>query len=182
MSVKHFIDTLFESGIDFSNTDIDDFILSVKTLARLLTPSTSDSRKAVRSRKFNSLLSKEVYLSERFNPKTVHDYYHFTDMNVQIDIIIKNRVFGVSFIGLSPSVSEFIKVYNIETNRDLFSFDFLDFDNFQKYLSSSSNVSFFLGDSDNFGLNEVGLRHIIQVWRVWIISYLRGNVRQSSTL
>lgn len=172
MSVTNFLNHCFDSGLDFSNVEIDDFIHCVKRLANILGKASDDSRKAVRERKFNSMLASQVYLSERFNPKTIHDYYSFTCKNVQIDVIIRGSVFGVSVIGWIPDVKHLIELFNLRNLNDMFSFEYIDDSNIKNFVHQTSNVWFFHGDTEHFGLNEHGLNNILHIWHHLVIWYL----------
>lgn len=175
MSVSNFIKQCFDSDLDFSNIEVDEFITCVKKLSKILTTATDDSRKAVRQRKFNSLLANQVYLSERFNSKTIHDYYSFTCKEVQIDIVIRGSAFGVSVIGWLPDIKHLINLFNMRNVNDLFSFDWISEKNISNYVSNASNVWYFNGDTDHFGLNERGLNNIIYVWKSLIVWYMSIN-------
>lgn len=169
MSVSTFIRQMYESDIDFGNVNVDDFIVCVKRLNQILSSACDDSRKSVRKRKFNSLLSNQVYLSERFNPKIVHDYYSYTCRNVQIDVVIRG-CYGVSVIGWIPDVEELCKLYNFrkESENDLFSFDYLDKEVVKNYVNQTSHVWYFFGDKERFGVNEKGLDNIVYIWKLLI--------------
>lgn len=175
MSVSNFIQQCYDSGLDFSNANVDEFIVCVKKLANILGKASDDSRKAVRQRKFNSVLASQVYLSERFNPKTIHDYYSFTCKNVQIDVVIRGKSFGVSVIGWIPDIKHLVHLFNLRNLNDLFSFEYLDENNFKNYVSEHSNVWFFNGDSAHFGLNEHGLDNIVYVWQLLITWFMSIN-------
>ena len=172
MSVTNFLNHCFDAGLDFSNVEIDDFIHCVKRLASILGKASDDSRKAVRERKFNSMLASQVYLSERFNPKTIHDYYSFTCKNVQIDVIIRRSVFGVSVIGWIPDIKHLIELFNLRNLNDLFSFEYIDETNVKNFVHQTSNIWFFHGDTEHFGLNERGLNNILHIWHHLVIWYL----------
>lgn len=172
MSVSNFIKQCYECGLDFSNANVDEFISCVRRLSDILGKASDDSRKAVRERKFNSMLASKVYLSERFNPKTIHDYYSFTCKNVQIDVVIRGSVFGVSVIGWVPDIKHLVNLFNLRNLNDMFCFDYIDDKNVDNFVHQTSNIWFFVGDKEHFGLNEPGLNNILHIWQHLITWYL----------
>lgn len=170
MSVSNFIQNLYDSGLDFSNVQADKFISCVKELARILENVSSDSRKSVRERKMNSVLARQVFLSERFNPKTVHNYYSFTFENEQIDVCIKNNSYRVSVCGdYAPTASQIMNVLRLDNFNFDGQFDYAEVENF---VFRDSKYVYYGGDSNNFPVNELGLKRICRVWSTIVNMYL----------
>lgn len=170
MSVSNFVQQCYESDLDFSGVQIDDFIRCIKKLSNILNSVSSDARKSVRDRKMNSVLARQVFLSERFNPKTVHDYYSFTFENEQIDVCIKLNSYRVSVCGdYVPTAEQVMHILRL----DNFNFDGqFDYAEVQNFVSCDSKFTYFGGDSNNFPVNEVGLKRICRVWSTIVNMYL----------
>lgn len=172
MSVQTFVESLYDSDLDFSNVSVDDFVMCVKRLAKILDTASSDSRKSVRERKMNSLLSRRVFNSERFDPKRVYDYYSFTYENEQIDICIKGHTYCVSVIGDfvpdAKSVMDFVNFYN-ESYTTLF-----DFADIEYFSWKDSKFTYYGGSSEYFPVSEIGLRHIARVWSAIVQMFLQS--------
>lgn len=170
MSVSNFIKKCFDSDLDFSCVEIDDFIVCVKRLSQILNKASDDSKKSTRERKMNSVLAQQVFLSERFNPKTVHDYYSFTYENEQIDVCIKSKSFCVSVTGdFVPTAESIMHVLRLDNFNFDNQFDYTEVNNF---VFNDSKFTYFGGDSNNFPLNEVGLKRICRVWSTIVNMYL----------
>lgn len=170
MSVSTFIKQCFESDLDFSNTNVDDFIVCVRRLSQILKSASDDSRKSTRDRKMNSVLARQVFLSERFNPKTVHDYYSFTMENEQIDICIKSSTFCVSVCGdYVPTAKQVMNVLNLDNENEQLMFDFADISTFSW---SDSKFTYFGGATTYFDLTDKGLQRIKRVFSCIVQMYL----------
>lgn len=162
-----FVSEMFESGLDFSNVNINDFILCVKRLNEILQKAGSDARTAVRQRNFNSAYSKSLFNSQRFNPRVCSSMHSFTDEDTQIDICIRKKHFYVSVCGAwRPDP----KALNQVLALDNLNFDMqFDFSEVRSLVSHVGSFTFYGGD--DFPVDDIGFKRISRVWCKILLMY-----------
>lgn len=168
MSVSSFIKMMYDSDLDFSNVNVNDFCLCVKRLNEILAKAGSDARTAVRKREFNSSYAKQLYECEKFNPRVFSSVHCFTDETQQIDICIRQKCFYVSVCGAyQPNLKALLHLLQLTELNFAEQFDFSNMENFHTFKGCFQ----FYGGKD-FPVNEIGLKRIYKVWFQILQMYL----------
>ena len=71
MSVKSFLGQCYDSDLDFSNLDVDDFVICIKRLYQILTKNIGQSVRDRRKRRYNSVLAKYIQLNEKYDENKI---------------------------------------------------------------------------------------------------------------
>lgn len=159
---------MYDSELDFSNVNVNDFIVCVKRLNEILTSAGSDARTAVRKREFNSSYAKQLYECDKFNPRVFSSVHCFTDETEQIDICIRQKKFYVSVCGAyQPNIRPLLHLLQLKELNFSDDFDFSNLEDFHTFKGSFQ----FYGGSD-FPANETGYKRIYKVWFTILQMYL----------
>lgn len=169
MSVESFANALVESELNFTNIDIDNFLQHVKALGRIVERVTKNTRRSVRERKFNSMYSKQLFESMKYDPKYCSQFFQFSDSSVQIDICIRNKkYYYVSVCGnWRPKQKNLEYILNLENFNVALDFDFSSVEE----MKESNGIFSFYGGKD-FPLSEIGLRKARKLWFVILSMYI----------
>lgn len=169
MSVKSFITAMFDSDLDFSNVDIDDFIVCVKRLASILCSDSvsGKSRRSGRSRRYNSILAKELGINDKYTLR-VSDLYTFSADGVQIDVCIRGSNYYVGVTGdWRPNEKVLTKLLYMDNLNFERHFDFSEV----KILGNVKGSFTYYGGSD-FPVNDLGFKNILRLWTSVVGAYV----------
>lgn len=167
MSVSSFAESLAQSELDFNNVNCADFISHVKALARIIERVSKNTRKSVRERKFNSIYSKQLFESMKFDPKHCSEFFQFSDSDVQIDICIRKKCYYVSVCGsFRPRAKTLEHLLALQNFNYEIAFDFPTVSE----MKESNGIFSFYGGVD-FPVDTVGLKRIRNLWFTIIQMY-----------
>lgn len=162
MSVKSFLSEIENCDFSIPNQDIDDFIICVRRLGKILTNCFDSSAQSKRERKYNSVLSKKLGENDLFNPSKVYKLFTFSANSTQIDICIRT---GFYFVSVSGAWRPDLKLLQSALELPNLNFDtFFEFPEIKKIYSVNGSIEYF-GGSD-FPLDVTGLNRILRLWSV----------------
>lgn len=156
MSVKNFIQSCYDSGLDLSGLELENFISCIKYLNRIFQDKTIKPK----TLNYNSELSRLVGLNDKFDSKKVSDLYKLSFDNVVIQIIIyKNHYYCAVSGGFNPDK----KVLNIMLSNYNLNFEqFFDFPQVEELLSVHGHCMYFGGN--DFTVDNIGFCRIVKLF------------------
>lgn len=156
MSVKNFIQSCYDTGLDLSGIELENFITCIKYLNKIF----QDKQIKPKTMNYNSELSRLVGLNDKFDSKKVSDLYKLSFDNVVIQLIIyKNRY----YVAVSGDFHPDVKVLNIMlANYNLNFKQYFDFPQVEELLSVHGHCMYYGGD--DFTVDNKGFCRIVKLF------------------
>lgn len=168
MSVQTLIQSMYNSDLDLSTIQVDEFIQSIKTLANILKPVSAQTKRTESKRRYNSILAKYLSLNDVFESTKISDIFRFNWNDTSIDIVIKNKCYYVGVCGAwrpkEKTLNMLLANYNLNFEQ---LFDFPEV----KTLTSFSGCFSFYGGKD-FPCTKEGLNRILRLFNSIISAFL----------